>query len=97
MSPARITGETSAGMLKDVGWTIVLVGHSERRTLMGESSETVAAKFAAALAAGLRPVLCVGETLAEREADSTVAVIDEQLNAVLDGRGCRVFQRGRCV
>lgn len=85
------TGETSAGMLKDVGCDHVLVGHSERRTLLGESSETVAAKFAAALAAGLRPVLCVGETLAEREADSTVAVIDEQLNAVLDRTGVAGF------
>ena len=85
------TGEVSADMLLDTGCRFVLVGHSERRTLMGESSETVAAKFAAALAAGLRPVLCVGETLAEREAERTVAVIDEQLNAVLDATGIAGF------
>jgi triosephosphate isomerase len=85
------TGETSAGMLKDIGCDYVLVGHSERRTLLGESSETVAAKFLAALSAGLRPVLCVGETLAEREVDNTVAVIDEQLNAVLGRVGIAGF------
>ena len=77
------TGEVSAAMLKDAGCRYVIVGHSERRTLMGESSEIVAAKFAAALSEGLTPILCVGETLEEREADKTVAVIDEQLDAVL--------------
>ncbi len=81
------TGETSASMLRDVGCEFVLVGHSERRSLYGETSEQVAAKFAAALAAGVTPVLCVGETLAEREAGSTEAVIDEQLAAVLDTSG----------
>ena len=85
------TGEVSADMLKDVGCQYVLVGHSERRTLMGESSDTVADKFAAALVAGLRPVLCVGETLAEREADNTVAVIDAQLDAVLNKTGIAGF------
>lgn len=85
------TGEVSADMLQDAGCRFVLVGHSERRTLFGESSETVAAKFAAALGAGLRPVLCVGETLAEREADQTVAVIDRQLGAVLDATGIAGF------
>jgi triosephosphate isomerase len=71
-------------MLLDSGCEYVLVGHSERRALMGESSDIVAAKFVAALAAGLKPILCVGETLQEREAEQTEAVIDEQLNAVLD-------------
>ncbi len=85
------TGETAASMLKDVGCRYVIVGHSERRTLMGESSEIVAAKFAAALSEGLTPILCVGETLEEREADKTVAVIDEQLGAVLDHAGIAAF------
>ncbi len=87
------TGEISSNMLLDVGCQYVLVGHSERRTLMGESSEQVAKKFAAALAAGLVPVLCVGETLEEREADRTAAVIDEQLNAVLDTSGIDAFAK----
>lgn len=78
------TGEVSAGMLRDVGCEYVIVGHSERRAMMGEDSDIVAAKFEAALSAGLKPILCVGETLAEREADRTGSVIDEQLNAVLD-------------
>ena len=77
------TGETSSAMLKDVGCQFALVGHSERRSIYGETSEQVAAKFAAALAAGMTPVLCIGETLAEREAGNTEAVINEQLNAVL--------------
>ena len=81
------TGETAATMLKDVGCAYVIVGHSERRTLMGETSDVVATKYRAALSEGLRPVLCVGETLAEREADRTAAVIDEQLDAVLDSAG----------
>jgi triosephosphate isomerase len=77
------TGEVAAPMLRDSGCEFVIVGHSERRSLYGESSTEVAAKFKAALAAGLRPILCVGETLAERESGSTEAVIDEQLGAVL--------------
>jgi triosephosphate isomerase len=79
------TGEVSAPMLRDSGCEFVIVGHSERRSLYGESSADVALKFKAALAAGLRPILCVGETLAERESGSTEAVIDEQLGAVLSG------------
>ena len=81
------TGETAAGMLVDVGCQYAIVGHSERRTIYGESSQQVAAKFAAALGAGLIPVLCVGETLEEREAGQTEAVVNEQLNAVLDDSG----------
>jgi triosephosphate isomerase len=77
------TGEVSASMLADVGCTHVLVGHSERRTLHGEDDALVARKFAAALAAGLTPVLCVGELLAEREAGATEAVVARQLDAVL--------------
>ena len=86
------TGETAPSMLTDVGCSYVLVGHSERRALMGESSAIVAAKFRAAQDAGLIPVLCVGETQAERESDQTEAVVDEQLNAVLDDSGIEAFR-----
>ncbi|MEL7186717.1 MAG: triose-phosphate isomerase [Pseudomonadota bacterium] len=81
------TGEVSPGMLKDIGCGYAIVGHSERRSLYGESSAQVAAKFEAAQAAGLIPILCVGETLEEREAGTTEAVIDEQLDAVFDQVG----------
>lgn len=89
------TGETSAGMLLDVGCQYALVGHSERRSIYGETSRQVAEKFAAALAAGLTPVLCVGETLEQREAGETEAVVNEQLNAVLDESG--IDSIGRAV
>jgi triosephosphate isomerase len=85
------TGETAPSMLSDVGCTYVLVGHSERRAMMGESSEMVAAKFQAAQDAGLIAVLCVGETQQQREAKQTEAVVDEQLNAVIDGSGIQAF------
>lgn len=78
------TGEVSGAMLRDTGCELVLVGHSERRQLFGEGADRVARKFAAARDAGLVPVLCVGETLAEREAGSTLAVIEAQLGAVAD-------------
>jgi triosephosphate isomerase (TIM) len=78
------TGEVSVSMLRDVGCEYVIVGHSERRALMGESSEIVAEKFAAALEGGLKPILCVGETLAEREAERTESVIEAQIRAVFD-------------
>ena len=71
------TGETASSMLKDVGCQYVIVGHSERRAIYGETSEQVAAKFQAAKAAGLIPILCIGETLQEREAGATEKVIDE--------------------
>ena len=81
------TGEVAASMLKEVGATHVLVGHSERRQDNGETSAIVAEKFVAAKAAGLVPVLCVGETLAEREAGQTEARITEQLDAVIAAAG----------
>ena len=81
------TGEVSPGMLLDMGCAYVIVGHSERRALYEETSEQVAAKFAAAQAAGLTPVLCVGETQVQREAGETSAVVDEQLDAVLNTSG----------
>lgn len=77
------TGEVAGAMLVDFGSRYVLVGHSERRSLHGESSQLVADKAKAALAAGLVPVVCVGETLAERESGDTLAVIRAQLDPVL--------------
>jgi triosephosphate isomerase len=87
------TGEVSAAMLRDVGCAGSLVGHSERRALFGETDQLVARKFAAILAAGLTPILCVGEQLAEREAGRTFEVVDRQLDAVLDLSGVGVFSR----
>ena len=81
------TGEVAASMLLEFGCRYVLVGHSERRALYGETDAVVAAKFDAARTAGLVPVLCVGETLAEREAGLTGAVVARQLSAVLDCSG----------
>ncbi len=85
------TGEVSASMLQDFACRYVLVGHSERRALYGESDALVAEKFAAALAAGLRPILCVGETLAEREGEKTVEVVTRQIDAVLKRVGVAAF------
>jgi len=87
------TGEVSAAMLRDVGCAGSIVGHSERRVLFGESDQLVARKFAAVLAAGLTPILCVGEQLAEREANRTFEVVDRQLDAVLDLSGVAAFSR----
>ena len=83
-SAGAFTGETSLSMLKDVGCEFVIVGHSERRSLFGESSADVAAKFKAVIDGGLNPILCVGETLEERESEATERVIGEQMRAVLD-------------
>jgi len=88
------TGEVSAAMLADVGCTHVLVGHSERRSLHGEDDALVARKFAAALAADLAPVLCLGERLAERDAGRTHAVVARQLDAVLAVSGTAGLARG---
>ena len=85
------TGETSGGMLADMGCKYVLVGHSERRAIYGESDTDVALRFKAALDAGLEPVLCVGETLEEREADQTEAVVGRQLDAVINSVGIDAF------
>lgn len=85
------TGEVAAAMLADVGCTHTLIGHSERRTLFGDSDDVVAAKFAAAREAGLVPVLCIGETLDERQAGETMAVVRRQLDAVLESAGVAGF------
>lgn len=85
------TGEVSAAMLVEFGCRYVLVGHSERRALYGESDAAVAEKFVAAQGKGLVPVLCVGETLAEREAGQTVAVVGRQLGAVIERAGVAAF------
>ena len=81
------TGEVSAAMLNDFGCAYVIVGHSERRALYGESDTLVADKFAAAQAAGLTPILCVGETLEERESGVTEQVVGRQLDAVIAKSG----------
>ena len=85
------TGEVAPGMLRDIGCEYVIVGHSERRELYGETSTTVAEKFKAALDAGLKPILCVGETLEQRESGSTESVVDEQLGTVIDKVGIAAF------
>jgi triosephosphate isomerase len=77
------TGEISAAMLAEFGCRYVIVGHSERRHLYGEGDAQVAAKFAAVKAAGMTPILCVGETLQERDAGSTEAVVGRQLGEIL--------------
>jgi triosephosphate isomerase len=87
------TGEVCAGMLADFGCRYVIVGHSERRCLHGESDAQVVAKVSAAMGSGLIPVVCVGETLAEREGGQTEAVVSRQLDAVLRGCGVEVLSR----
>ena len=89
------TGEVSGAMLNDFGCRYVIVGHSERRALFGDSDERVAAKVDAALAAKLLPILCVGETLDEREGGVTEAVVERQLRAVFERGGAAAL--GACV
>ena len=84
------TGELSAGLARGAGARYVLVGHSERRHLFGETEADTAKKVAAALRAGLTPVICVGETLPQREAGETLAIIRRQLRAALDGQDAGV-------
>ena len=81
------TGEASAAMLKDIGCKYVIVGHSERRAIYKEDDALVARKFLAAQSQGLIPILCVGETLEERERSQTTQVVSRQLTAVLDLAG----------
>lgn len=87
------TGQVSAAMLKDAGCRYVIVGHSERRRLNHEDDALVARKFAAVLAAGLTPVLCVGETLEEHEAHRAEAVVSRQIDAVAAMNGIQSFAK----
>jgi triosephosphate isomerase (TIM) len=87
-----LTGEVSGEMLRDMGCSYVLVGHSERRWVLGEGDALIADKFARAQDAGLIPILCVGESLSEREADLTERVVLAQLAAVLDAHGVQCFR-----
>ena len=88
-----VTGGVSASMLQDLGCRYVIVGHSERRSLFGETDPIVAAKFRQSLAAGLTPIVCVGESLDQRNAGSTLEVVNEQLRAVLDTVDPGVFRQ----
>lgn len=97
LSPAThgaFTGEVSASMLSDIGCRYVLVGHSERRALFGETDEVIAQKFAAAIDQGLTPVLCVGETLSERLAGITNCIVTNQMTAVIKHAGVEKLTRG---
>lgn len=87
------TGEESASQLVDAGCKWVLVGHSERRLILGESDEMVSRKFAAALQSGMTPVLCLGETLEQRQAGLTLEVVGRQLACVIAGAGISAFDR----
>jgi triosephosphate isomerase len=87
------TGEVSAEMLADCGCDYVLVGHSERRSLYGESDQVVADKFVRALDSGIIPILCLGETLEERESGATEKVVARQLDAVVAATGIAAFAR----
>jgi len=86
------TGEVSASMLVELGCRYVIVGHSERRQLYGETDKQVAAKYAAARKAGLTPILCVGETLEEREGGRTEEVVGRQLDAVQFSGGVLAYE-----
>jgi len=84
------TGEVSAAMIAEFGCRYAIVGHSERRTLYGETDAVVAAKAAAVIAGGLTPIVCVGETLPERDAGATESVVMQQLEAVIGALGAGV-------
>ncbi|MDM8547388.1 triose-phosphate isomerase [Candidatus Venteria ishoeyi] len=88
------TGEIALDMLKDFACHYVIIGHSERRSLYGESDEIVADKYAVVRAGGLKPILCVGELLEEREAGQTEAVVAKQLDAVLARNGVEALADG---
>ena len=93
--PGAFTGEIHGGMLKELGCEYVIVGHSERRARYGETDEIVARKLRVAQACGLTPILCVGETLAQRENNETEAVLKRQIDAVLGL--CEVAALGHAV
>ncbi|MDA7089252.1 triose-phosphate isomerase [Pseudomonas sp. SA3-5] len=95
VDPAQgaLTGEVAASQLQDAGCALVLVGHSERRLLLGETDVEVTRKFAAAQSCGLTPLLCVGETLVQREAGKTLEVVGAQLASVIEALGIEAFAR----
>ncbi len=86
------TGEISASMLKDINCTYAIVGHSERRSYYGDTNESVAERFSQALSQNIIPILCVGETLEQREQGKTFQVVDEQLDAVINLAGIDSFE-----
>ena len=86
-----LTGEVASSQLADAGCMLVLVGHSERRQLIGETDDILIRKFAAAQANGLMPVLCIGETLEQREAGQTLEVVGHQLGCVVEALGIGAF------
>ena len=88
-----LTGETSPNQLVDAGCEWVLVGHSERRLMLGESDEAVGRKFVAALSSGLKPILCLGESLEERQAGQTLEVVGRQLAHVVAVAGITAFEK----
>ena len=89
------TGEIAPSMLKEAGCQYAIIGRSERRTLYGESDGLTAARFAMALEAGITPIMCIGETLEERESGVTEEVVSRQLDAVINSQGIEAL--GRCV
>jgi len=88
-----LTGEVAASQLADAGCSLVLVGHSERRLMLGECDDLLCRKFAAAQESGLVPLLCVGETLAQREAGQALSVIKQQVGIVVERLGIDAFSR----
>ena len=86
-----LTGEIAPSQLADAGCTLVLVGHSERRQILGERDELLSRKFAAAQSCGLMPILCVGETLEQRQAGKTLEVVGRQLGSVIEELGVGAF------
>jgi len=92
-SSGAYTGEVSAAMLAEIGTKYALVGHSERRSYYGDTNASVAQRFVQAQKQNVIPVLCVGETLAEREQEKTFQVVDEQIDAVIDAAGIEAFAK----
>ncbi|TVT84610.1 triose-phosphate isomerase [Pseudomonas sp. H3(2019)] len=88
-----LTGEIAPSQLVDAGCSLVLIGHSERRQIIGECDEVLIRKFAAAQASGLIPVLCIGETLEQREGGKTLEVVGRQLSSIIDELGVGVFAK----
>lgn len=93
LEEGALTGETSAMQLRDLNCGLVLVGHSERRELQSEDDQVICRKFIAAQAAGLTPILCVGETLAQREQGQAISTVAAQVDAVIAGAGVQALSK----